>query len=59
MGAPMIAGKVAIVTIAMTVTFAIGLIIYQGKIVQKCEDAGGVYVNPTVCINPTSIIEVE
>lgn len=27
--------------------------------VVKCEDAGGVYVTNTVCINPSAIIEVN
>ncbi len=26
---------------------------------NKCEDAGGVYVTNTVCINPSAVIEVN
>ena len=26
---------------------------------KKCNDAGGVVVTPTVCINPAAIIEVN
>ena len=26
---------------------------------DKCKDAGGVYVTPSVCINPSAVIEVD
>ena len=26
---------------------------------KKCNDAGGVYATPSVCINPSAIIEVN
>ena len=58
MGAPMIVGKVAFVVIAMTVGMALGLMFIVADRVEKCKDAGGVYVS-TVCVNPSAIIEVK
>mgnify|MGYP006286078005 CR=1 FL=1 len=58
MGAPMIEGKVAIVVIGMTVAMAIGLMLMVGDRVEKCEDAGGVFVS-NVCVNPAAIIELK
>jgi hypothetical protein len=26
---------------------------------KKCQDAGGVYATPSVCINPSAVIEVD
>lgn len=26
---------------------------------NKCKDAGGVYATPSVCINPSAVIEVN
>lgn len=26
---------------------------------EKCQDAGGVYVTSTVCINPSAVVEVN
>ena len=26
---------------------------------DKCKDAGGVYVKSTICINPSAVIEVD
>ena len=31
----------------------------QIKHIEKCKDAGGVYVTNTVCINPSAVIEVN
>ena len=58
MGTPMIAGKVAMVAACMTLAFAIWLAVLQSKNIEKCQDAGGVYVS-TVCVNPSAIIEVK
>ena len=38
----------------------IGSDIYRTTInMDKCKDAGGVYVKSTVCINPSAVIEVD
>ena len=58
MGSPMIVGKVALVVIGMTVAMGLGLMFIVADRVEKCQDAGGVYVS-NVCINPAAIIEVK
>ena len=58
MGSPMIVGKVALVVIGMTVAMGIGLMFVVSDRIEKCKDAGGVYVSNT-CINPAAIIEVD
>ena len=58
MGAPMIAGKVGLAVAGMTLAFGIWLALLHASIVEKCSDAGGVYVSGA-CINPAVIIEVN
>ena len=40
----------------LTMAADIGLTLSNEK---KCNDAGGVYATPSVCINPSAIIEVN
>jgi hypothetical protein len=40
----------------LTIAADIGLTQHLEK---KCKDAGGVYATPSVCINPSAIIEVK
>ena len=41
-----------VLTIAADITLTLNL-------EKKCNDAGGVYATPSVCINPSAIIEVN